>query len=90
MNDPLDNLRSAIDADRARLADALGLRRDGTRFFCPQCQADGQQHVDGDLSVEAGFKCHKCGWTGDGFNLIKSVRNCEFPAAVEFARQVYD
>ena len=89
MNDPLDNLRSAIDADRARLADALGLRRDGTRFFCPQCQADGQQHVDGDLSVEAGFKCHKCGWTGDGFNLIKSVRNCEFPAAVEFARQVY-
>ena len=87
----LDLLRNAIDGDRARLVEALGLRRDGAggRFFCPFCQADGKQHSDGDLSVEAGFRCHKCGWSGDGISLIRSVRGCDFPAAVEFARGIY-
>lgn len=87
----LDLLRNAIDGDRARLVEALGLRRDGAggRFFCSFCQADGKQHSDGDLSVEAGFRCHKCGWSGDGISLIRSVRGCDFPAAVEFARGIY-
>lgn len=87
----LDLLRNAIDGDRARLVESLGLRRDGAggRFFCPFCQADGKQHSDGDLSVEAGFRCHKCGWSGDGISLIRSVRGCDFPAAVEYARGIY-
>lgn len=85
----LDPLRAAIDADRARLCRELGLRADGNRFLCPFCQADGQQHVDGDLSIEAGFRCHKCGWSGDGLALVRQVRNCDFPAAVEFSRQVF-
>ncbi len=82
-------LRDAIDGDRARLADALGLRRDGNRYFCHRCQNGGGHHVDGDLSVEAGFRCHKCGWTGDGLSLVREVRGCDFPAAVAFARDVY-
>lgn len=84
----LDNLRSAIDSDRARLCDALGLRRDGNRFFC-HCQADGANHSTGDLSVEAGFKCHKCGWSGDGVSLVQTVTGCDFPASVEFIQGVY-
>lgn len=88
-NSDLDQLRAAIDADRARLCLALGLRPDGKRFFCPFCQTDGKPHATGDLSVEAGFKCHKCDWKGDGFNLIQDQRKCYFPAAVDFARHVY-
>ena len=85
----LDRLRSELDADRARLCRELGLRPDGNRFFCPFCQADGKPHATGDLSVEAGFKCHKCDWHGDGFDLIREVRGCDFPAAVELARRIY-
>lgn len=85
----LDDLRRAIDGDRARLCRELGLRSDGNRFFCPACQADGANHNDGDLSVEAGFRCHKCGWHGNGFDLIQFVRSCDFPAAAEFARRAY-
>ena len=85
----MDRLRSAIDADRARLCLELRLRPDGKRFFCPFCQSDDKPHATGDLSVEAGFKCHKCGWKGDGFKLIQVVRNYDFPAAVDFARNVF-
>ena len=88
-NSDLDHLRAAIDADRSRLCLELGLRPDGKRFFCPFYQTDGKPHATGDLSVEAGFKCHKCDWKGDGFNLIQDQRKCDFPAAVEFARHVY-
>lgn len=88
-NPDLDQLRAAIDADRSRLCLELGLRPDGKRFFCPFCQSDGNSHSTGDLSVEVGFKCHKCGWKGDGFNLIQAVRNYDFPAAVDFARNVF-
>jgi putative DNA primase/helicase len=88
MNTDLDQLRTAIDSDRAALCVALGLRKYGKRFFC-HCQCDGAPHADGDLSVEAGFRCHKCGWKGDGFDLIQKVKGYDFPAAVEFARSVY-
>ncbi len=89
MKNDLDGLRTAIDGDRARLCRELGLRADGNRFYCPTCQADGKNHADGDLSVEAGFRCHRCGWSGDGLSLVRVVRACDFPAAVEFARGVY-
>lgn len=85
----LDPLRLAIDGNRAALCAALGLRADGKRYFCPTCQNDGGRHADGDLSVEAGFRCHKCGWSGDGFDLVRQVRACDFPGAVEFVRNVY-
>lgn len=82
-------LRSAMDADRAALCCALGILADGARFLCPFCQSDGQRHADGDFSIEAGFRCFKCGWHGDGFKLIRAMRDCDFRAAVEFAGGVY-
>lgn len=89
MNANLAPLRLAIDSNRAALCDALGLRADGKRYFCPACQCDGGRHNDGDFSIEAGFRCHRCGWTGDGFDLARIVKSCDFPAAVEFVRGVY-
>jgi putative DNA primase/helicase len=85
----LDTLRNAIDADKAGLCDALGLRPDGNRYLCPACQCDGKPHADGDFSIDAGFKCHRCGWSGDGLALVRTVKGCDFPAAVEFVRSVY-
>jgi 5S rRNA maturation endonuclease (ribonuclease M5) len=85
----LQSLRHAVTGNRAALCHALGLRPDGKRFYCPACQSDGRPHADGDFSTEAGFRCHKCGWTGDGFGLVQLVKGCDFPAAVEFVRGVY-
>lgn len=82
-------LRAAMDGDRARLASALGLRKQGLRFFCPFCQNDARPHRSPDFSVEAGFKCHKCDWHGDGFHLVRAVRHCEFRDAVAFAAALY-
>ena len=90
MNDTdLSALRSAIDGDRRRLCDALGLKADGNRYFCPRCQNDGAQHADGDFSVEAGFRCHKCGLSVDGFGLVQEVNRCGFVDALKIVREVY-
>lgn len=88
-SDDLARLRMAMDADRRRLCAALGLRADNGRFFCPSCQSDGHPHADGDFSIEAGFKCHRCGWSGDGLGLVRLVKSCAFRAAVVFAGDVY-
>lgn len=87
--DDKESLHRAIDADRKRLCDALGLKADGKRYFCPKCQNDGEHHATGDLSIEAGFKCHKCNWKGDGYDLVQEVRHCSFPEALAFVRKVY-
>ena len=51
------------------IAVALGLRGRGKRFFCPLCQADGGKTPD--LSIfDLGFKCYKCGQTGDIIDLV--------------------
>lgn len=89
INDDLTILRSEIDADRRRLVDALGLKKQGNRYFCHACQCDGRPHCTADLSIEAGFKCHKCGWSGDGLSLAMAVQRCDFPAALAFVRSVY-
>ena len=69
----------------------LGMRYDESnkRFFCFNCQSDGNQHKDGDFSTVNGWKCHKCGWKGDAFDLVKEVRGIEFPAAVVFLGEEY-
>ncbi|HMP76590.1 MAG TPA: CHC2 zinc finger domain-containing protein [Kiritimatiellia bacterium] len=82
-------LRAAIDGDRARIASALPLQKQGIRYFCPFCQNDGRPHRTADLSVEAGFKCHKCGWHGDAFDLVRQIRNCSFGEAVAFIAPLY-
>lgn len=85
----LDALKAAIDADRSRLCIALRLQADGKRFLCPFCQNEGAKHTTGDLSIEQGFKCFKCGWSGNGFNLVQSVKKCEFKEALDYIANVY-
>lgn len=89
MTADLEAVRGAIDGDRRALCRALGMHADNGRFYCPQCQSDGLPHTDGDFSVEKGFKCHRCGWSGDGLGLVRLVRGGTFPEAVDFARSVY-
>ena len=85
----IDSLRDAIDADRDMLCSALGIKKDGARWFCPFCQDDGVPHADGDFSTQAGFRCFKCDWHGDGFTLIRAIRDGNFSAAVAFAQSTY-
>jgi putative DNA primase/helicase len=87
--DNRDRLRCAIDADRDRLCLALGLKQQGARFWCFKCQSDGLHHSTPDLSTEAGFKCFKCDWTGDGFDLVQQICGVDFPKALEIVAEVY-
>jgi predicted RNA-binding Zn-ribbon protein involved in translation (DUF1610 family) len=72
-----------------RLLTVLGARQQGARFFCPLCQNDGRPHRTPDFSVENGFRCHKCGWHGDGFKLVAEVRHCDFRGSVSYVATVY-
>lgn len=75
----LDSLKAA--ATPARVADALGLRRQGNRFFCPVCQPDGGKTPD--LAIkDKGFNCFKCGLKGDALELVMKVTGKTFPEAV--------
>lgn len=65
------------------IAEALGLRGRGRRFFCPVCQSDGAVHKTPDLAVmDRGFICHKCGEKGDLLKLVKLATGLTFPEAV--------
>lgn len=66
--DHISRLKSAISGKD--IAVDLGLRRKGSRFVCPVCHPvdDGKTP---DLSVfDKGFKCFKCGTTGDLIDLV--------------------
>ena len=70
-------------ADPVRVADALGLRGRGKRYFCPACQPDGGKTPD--LAVRAEyFKCHKCGLKGDLLKLVQIAGGLDFPSAVRW------
>lgn len=64
--DHLDRLKDACCG--ADVAAALGLAGKGSRFFCPSCQAGGGKTPDLDV-FDQGFKCYKCGLTGDVIDL---------------------
>ena len=81
--DHLDRLKDA--ADPQRVADALGLRGRGKRYFCPACQSDGLAHRTPDLAVgDKGFTCHKCGLKGDLLKLIEVTAGLDFIGAVRW------
>jgi len=63
----IDRLKGACNGEE--IAADLGLRGRGKRFFCPECQPSGGKTPD--LSVfDQGFKCYKCGLTGDIIDLV--------------------
>jgi len=72
MNDAAfrDHITRLKTACRGReIAVDLGLHGRGKRFFCPECQAGGGKTPD--LSVfDQGFKCYKCGASGDVIDLV--------------------
>lgn len=92
MSERRDEIKRKVDTDRGALCRALGMREDGAgkdRWWCPLCQCDGRQHEDGDFSSKEGFKCFKCDWKGDAFDLVMCVKGGDFPVALDFAGEVY-
>ena len=72
-------------ADPVRVAELLGLEGRGRRYWCPSCQPGGAaEHRTPDLSVRhEGWRCHKCGETGDSIALVQAATGESFTAAVE-------
>lgn len=64
-----DHVRRLKDAVRGQdVAARIGMTGRGKRFFCPSCQPAGGKTPDLDVFDE-GFKCYKCGKTGDIIDL---------------------
>jgi len=65
--DHINRLKAACRG--TEIARDLSLPGRGKRFFCPECQANGGKTPD--LSVfDQGFKCYKCGASGDVIDLV--------------------
>ena len=64
--DHLERLKAACRG--ADIAAGLSLQRKGSRFFCPACQPGGGKTPDLEV-FDQGFKCYKCGLTGDVIDL---------------------
>ena len=78
----IERLKQA--ADPAQVAEALGMKSKGKRFFCPACQPRGGKTPD--LSItDSGFHCFKCGLKGDLLQLIMEYgpAGITFPEAIE-------
>ena len=78
-----DNHLAALKtaADSVRIAESLGLRSKGRRFFCFSCQADGGKTPDMSVSRD-GYNCFKCGKHGDILTLIQEAGRMDFRSAV--------
>ncbi len=79
-----DAIGGAMDGNLEPLFETLGLPKHGSRHECPFCHSKSGFSGEG-----GGIRCHKCGWTGDGFTLIRELRNLSFPEALQFAAEVY-
>ena len=64
--DHIDHLKEAVRGQD--VAARIGLPGRGKRFFCPVCQPAGGKTPDLDI-FDKGFKCYKCGKTGDVIDL---------------------
>ena len=63
----IERMKDAVSG--RTIATRIGLSGDRSRFYCPSCQADGGKTPD--LAVyDNGFKCFKCGKTGDVIDLL--------------------
>jgi len=65
----------------------IGLAGRGNRFFCPVCQPAGGKTPDLDVFDE-GFKCYKCGKTGDVIDLAVMAGGMTKAEAIAFIEQM--
>lgn len=78
--------RLKIAADPFRIATDLGLRGRGKRFFCPGCQPAGGKTPDLSVTVQ-GFKCYKCGLSGDIIDLVVLAGRMSKADAIAYLEQ---
>lgn len=70
---------------------ALEPDRQQNFYKCPFCGSGTGPHRTGAFHIftDTQYKCHKCGQTGDIFNLIMKVENLTFSQALDRARELY-
>jgi DNA primase len=83
-----DHVRRLKDAVRGQdIAVRIGLHGRGKRFFCPICQPAGGKTPDLDVFDE-GFKCYKCGKTGDIIDLAVMAGRMTKAEAIEYLEKL--
>ncbi|WP_305042787.1 CHC2 zinc finger domain-containing protein [Geoalkalibacter sp.] len=63
-----------------KVAEDLGLKREGKHFFCPSCH-DAQPEM---VIKDGRFQCFRCGVVGDVVGLVKLARHCDLENALEW------
>jgi hypothetical protein len=77
--DKLVTRRHAID----RVAEDLGLRREGKHYYCPGCQSDAFKGPE--MVIKEGrFQCFRCEAAGDVVGLVKLARECDQDTAIKW------
>lgn len=75
------NLKASVDLFMIA-EQVLGMNKKGKRYFCPLCQPQGGKTPD--LQIYSnGFKCFKCGASGDVYSLLMDMGGMTFTEAVE-------
>ena len=83
--DHIDHLKEAVRGQD--IAARLGLPGRGKRFFCPVCQPAGGKTPDLDI-FDKGFKCYKCGMTGDVIDLAVLIGGMTKAEAIEYLERM--
>jgi DNA primase len=81
----IDRLKAAVHGQD--VVARIGLPGRGKRFFCPSCQPAGGKTPDLDI-FDKGFKCYKCGMTGDVIDLAVMAGGMSKAEAIEYIEQL--
>ncbi len=83
--DHVNRLKEAVRGQD--VAARIGLQGRGKRFFCPACQPASGKTPDLDV-FDLGFKCYKCGKTGDVIDLAVLAGGMSKADAIEFLEKM--
>ena len=83
--DHVNRLKEAVRGQD--VAARIGLHGRGNRFFCPVCQPGGGKTPDLDV-FDQGFKCYKCGKTGDIIDLAVMAGGMSKADAIGYIEQL--
>ena len=83
-----DHVHRLKEAVRGQdVAARIGLPGRGKRFFCPACQPAGGKTPDLDV-FDLGFKCYKCGKTGDIIDLAVLAGGMSKAEAIKYLEKM--